>query len=214
MENYLNKMVKYIKEYPVKLSTNVTAGGDGRVDSAKNEDEVITHLREVPEFDRVMFTPPPRAFYDFSISENGEPLYVNIKVSDLSNRATDNCSSKEGLAYALTGRADLPTHFADFHEVIRSNLKSGYDYYFLVVNKKNPSEAYWTSLKRIKTLVPNGNNLPFQCDWALNKEFSNRTEEEATRYLLEVYLSSWEKRIEDFPSGIKELLDSGKPLIK
>ena len=95
-----------------------------------------------------------------------------------------------------------------------SNIKSGFDYYFLVVNKNNHSDAYWTSLKRIKTLVPNGNNLPFQCDWASNREFSGRTEEEATKYLLKVYLTSWEKKVNGFPFEIKNLLESDVDLVK
>lgn len=214
MENYLSKMVEYIKEHPVNLSTRVTLGGDGRIDSTINEDEVIRHLQEVPEFRQIIMTPPPRAFYDFAITENGKTIYVNIKVSDFANHAADNCSSKEGLAHALTGLTSFPTGFVKFHEIICNNIRSGYDYYFLVVNKRDHSDAYWTSLKRIKVLVPNGNNLPFQCDWASNREFSGRSEEEATRYLLEIYLKSWEKKIEGFPFNIQEFLESGEELVK
>jgi len=213
MENYLSRMVEYIKKNPVNLSTGITLGGDGRIDSTINEDEVIAHLQKVPEFNKAILTPPPRAFYDFAISENKKTIYVNIKVSNFSNHAADNCSSKEGLAYALTGLTEFPNGFAEFHETICSNIRSGYDYYFLVINKKNHSESYWTSLKRIKKLVPNGNNLPFQCDWASNKEFSGRTEEEATRYLLDTYLTSWKKRVEGFPSEIERLLGSDAPLL-
>ena len=214
MENYLIRMVDYIKEHPVNLSTRVTQGGDGRIDSTINEDEVISHLQKVPEFNRVILTPPPRAFYDFAISEGGKTIYVNIKVSDFSNRAADNCSSKEGLAHALTGLTQFPVGFVKFHETMCSNIKSGFDYYFLVVNKNNHSDAYWTSLKRIKTLVPNGNNLPFQCDWASNREFSGRTEEEATKYLLKIYLTSWEKKVNGFPFEIKNLLELDVDLVK
>lgn len=60
--------------------------------------------------------------------------------------------------------------------------------------------------KEIKTLVPNGNNLPFQCDWSKNREFSNRTEIEAMRYILDIYIKSWDKKVKGYPFALKEML--------
>ena len=207
MESYLDKIIEYIHHHPVKLTTRITQGGDGRIDSTINEDEVINHLQNVPQFKKIIITPPPRSFYDFAISDNGKTIYINIKVSDFSNNSADNCSSKEGLAYALTGLTTFPIGFVKFHELLVRKLRKGYDYYFLVINKNDHSDAYWTSLKRICTLVPNGNNLPFQCNWASNRSFSGRSEEEATRYLLKTYLTSWEKKVNGFPFDIKRKLE-------
>ena len=214
MEKYLNKIVDYIENNPVRLTTMVTRGGDGRVDSTMNEDEVIAHLKQNTDFGSKIQFPGARAFYDFEIVDGDQHLYVNVKVSDLSNSAADNCSSKEGLGYALTGMTDMPSKYPAFHKVLLGNLRKGYDYYFLVVNKNDHSDAYWTSLKRIKTLVSNGNNLPFQCDWATNREFSDRTEEEAIKYLLEVYLDSWRKRLQGFPIEIEQALDNNNLVIE
>ncbi len=214
MEDYLNKIVDYIKLHPARLTTNVTQGGDGRIDSTINEDEIISHLQKNPQFNRIILTPPPRSFYDFALSENGSIIYVNIKVSDFLNRSADNCSSKEGLAYALTGVTEFPVGFVKFHELLMKKLKRGYDYYFLVINKNNQHDSYWTSLKRIRTLVPNGNNLPFQCNWASNRTFSDRNEEEATRYLLQTYVTSWEKKVSGFPFEIKRRIEKNTDIFK
>lgn len=209
MENYLDEIVEYLQCNPVTLSRDTTASRDGRVDSIVNEDEVIAQIKTNPELDRLVKPAEKRAFCDFRIEEDGEAIYVNIKVSDFGNNAADNCSSKEGLGYALTGIADFPIGFKAYHETLLNNIKPGYDYYFLVVNKNDPSDLYWTSLKRIRKLVANGNNLPFQCNWAINRDPSDRTEEEAIRYLLEVYTSSWDKKINGYPSDIKRKLEDG-----
>lgn len=43
---------------------------------------------------------------------------------------------------------------------MRENNK---DYYFLVINKTNNADIFFNSLKMLYELIPNGNNLPFQC---------------------------------------------------
>ena len=113
------------------------------------------------------------------------------------------------MGYALTGLSDLPNKWGPFNEILSQNIRSGYDYYFLIMNKNDSTDVFWTSLKRIKRLQPNGSNLPFQCNWALNREWADRTEEEAIEYILSVYLESWNKKISDYPGEIKALLDRG-----
>lgn len=206
MEEYLNRIVSYLETHPVVLSYD---NADGRVNSGINENEILEALEESP-VGSVIERPNIRAWYDFAVSVNGRKLYINIKVSDLSNRAADNLSSKKGMGYALTGIENLPDSWPEFNSTISRNLRFGFDYYFLVVNKNNSRDVFWTSLKRIQRLQPNGNNLPFQCDWSINREWSGRNEEEATRYILEVYLSSWNKKINGYPGEIKALLDRGE----
>ena len=58
------------------------------------------------------------------------------------------------------------------------------DYYFLVLNKDAPHEILVQGLKTIGVLVPNGNNLPFQCNWGDNLEPVHRPFDEAKDYLL------------------------------
>ncbi|WP_285658158.1 hypothetical protein, partial [Helicobacter bizzozeronii] len=168
-----------------------------------NEDQILAVLTD--KFSEVQM-PRHRCWYDLKIVKDSQEIFVNIKVSDLNNNSADNISAKLGMGYALTGVQNLPTAWDKFHAILAEQLKLGYDYYFLVVNKKDPKDCFWTSLKRIKTLISNGNNLPFQCSWSANREFSNRNEIEATRYILSVYLESWRKKVEGYPSN--EVLSS------
>lgn len=82
----------------------------------------------------------------------------------------------------------------------------------MIINKNDTRDCFWTSLKKIQELIPNGNNLPFQCDWHKNREFSNRDEIEATKYLLDIYIQSWDKKIKDYPFELRKILDNNKIL--
>ncbi len=104
----------------------------------------------------------------------------------------------------------MPIAWNAFHKMLIQELKIGYDYYFLVINKNNTKDCFYTSLKRIKVLVPNGNNLPFQCDWSKNREFSDRSEIEAMKYILNIYIQSWDKKVKDYPFELKEMLVNNK----
>ena len=68
------------------------------------------------------------------------------------------------------------------------------DYYFLIVNKNNLNDIFWTSLKQISQLTPNGNNLPFQANWAKNKQRKNRNFIEAKKFILTTMGKSFKLR--------------------
>lgn len=204
MIRYLQDMVDFLQENPVEL---INDNNDGRINSVRNEDIVLYQLST--KFN--IITPPPRCWYDFVIPlPLQNKLFVNVKISDLSNNSADNCSSKLGMGYALSGIENLPTNWEPFHQILANEIRTGYDYYFLVVNKNNTSDCFWTSLKRIKTLTSNGNNLPFQCDWSQNRDFSNRSETEAIQYILKTYIESWEKKVNGYPFILKEMLENNK----
>ncbi len=193
MMRYLESVVEFLQANPILLYNN---NDDGRLNSANSEEVLLDKI--LKNFSNTQ-KPNIRSWYDFSICEK-EKIYVNIKISDLDNSAADNCSSKLGMGYALTGVINMPISWNTFHKMLVKELKIGFDYYFLVINKNDTRDCFYTSLKRIKTLVPNGNNLPFQCDWSKNREFANRSEVEAMRYILDIYLQSWDKKV-----GIKRL---------
>lgn len=201
-------MVDFLRKNPVEL---INDNNDGRINSATNENIVLDKLST--RFKSHMYIPPSRWWYDFAIPLQNK-LFVNLKISDLSNNSADNCSSKHGMGYALCGIENLPKNWQEFHQILASVLANettlGYDYFFLVVNKNNTSDCFWTSLKSIKTLIPNGNNLPFQCDWSQNRYFSGRRDIEATKYILKTYIKSWEKRANGYPSILKEMLVNNK----
>lgn len=58
------------------------------------------------------------------------------------------------------------------------------DYYFLIINKNDTNDIFVNSLKFIKTLQANGNNLPFQCKWNDNKEMEERSFEDSQKFIL------------------------------
>ncbi|WP_297578138.1 restriction endonuclease [Helicobacter sp. UBA3407] len=199
MTQYLENIVDFLKNHPLLLKNE---NDDGRLNSATNEEMILKQLLE--KFKEIK-TPSIREWYDFRIYDK-EEIFVNIKISDLNNGAADNCSSKLGMGYALSGVRNMPLAWDKFHSMLVDELKVGYDYYFLVINKNDTQDCFYTSLKRIQTLVPNGNNLPFQCDWSKNREFSNRTEIEAMRYILDIYIKSWDKKVKGYPFALKEML--------
>lgn len=206
MERYLNEIVAFLRAHPVELSSN---DADGRVNSGANEHEILDELLESP-YGRLIDIPRARAWYDFRILSSEGELFVNIKVSNLSNRAADNLSSKKGMGYALTGMKNLPDAWPAFNRAISNNIRRGFDYYFLIVNKNDPSDVFWTSLKRIDQLQPNGNNLPFQCDWGMNRIWTTRSEKESIIYILKIYLDSWNKKVSGYPGEIRALLERGE----
>ena len=79
------------------------------------------------------------------------------------------------------------------------------DYYFLVINKTQAGDVFWTSLKRLPELTPNGNNPPFQCNWSKNRQHIERTQQEAEAYILGVLRQTFvlrAKALESFDSHI------------
>ena len=71
--------------------------------------------------------------------------------------------------------------------------QSDADYYFIVCFK-NTGKLMLTSLKRINSLTPNGNNLPFQCNWGQNKNVTNRSDKEQMKYIINTFINSYLKR--------------------
>lgn len=133
---------------------------------------------------------------------------VNVKVSAL--KTSDNISSKEGVFYALTGISSDKVQIKNwerFCEELSRYLGTNptADYYFLVISKELPGEVFWTSLKSIGELVPNGNNPPFQCHWGRNRVRASRSGNEAQRYILGVLRETFRLRAEALRSFDRHL---------
>jgi hypothetical protein len=148
-------------------------------------------------------------------------LPVRIKVSSLSS--ADNVQCKLGLYYALTG---ANPEFANeiqwdaYFSLLRSHLnlsqRSDADYYFLVINKWNTKDVFFTSLKQLQVIVPNGSNLPFQCNWGSNRVPNQRSHNNAVVFLLGAFHGSLQlraKTLEEFEDrfkGFVKLADKGQ----
>lgn len=168
LPNLLCKMVEFLQKQSLILSKN---SRDGRINSAFNEDEIFNLLHAHFDINR----PNMRDWFDFSFEENENFYPVNIKITNLS---TDNLNCKLGIYYALTGKLphfDNEIRWANFFSTIKENLaENSQDYYFLIINKNDTKDIFATSLKYLNELTPNGNNLPFQANWAKNRILVHR----------------------------------------
>ena len=176
----IGDICQYLCDKKIALSC-ITS--DGRLNAAINESEIIAIIQE--KFD--IYVPRSRAWYDLAIEDGENFLPVNIKVTDTTH--ADNLNCKLGLYYALTGRKPSFQNeigWLPFFEELSKNFgyDKTHDYYFLVVNKSNRNDIFCTTLKSLKTLQPNGNNLPFQSRWRDNREPQCRTFESAAEMLL------------------------------
>lgn len=203
MFNELKTIFENLNYDPENLSHSTT--GDGRLDSAESEEGVIRFLIDNLTSSEFQFkTTEARSWCDVELYYKGEYFPINIKIT--AGKTADNVSSKKGMFYALTG--------VDPETVSGLNNWDGYinalqkyinhnnckaDYYFLVYFK-GEGKFLFTSLKRIETLVPNGNNLPFQCNWGKNKTFTTRTPAEQEKYILEIFTQSYIRKAKGLDS--------------
>lgn len=70
--------------------------------------------------------------------------------------------------------------------------------YFLLVNKDNHSDMFATLLKKLKTIIPNGNNLPFQAKWDNNRQLIDRDFTSAKQFLLATFEVSLKLRTDAY----------------
>lgn len=203
-EEILNIIVAFLSENGIEYTAIMD---DGRVNSAINEEQVKGVVERCFNQNPVLrdggykYVPSNiRDWYDFGVSKDGDSDFfipVNIKVSVLN---TDNLNCKLGIYYALTGM--LPSGMSNeiqwepFCQALHRdmNTKTDGDYYFLVANKKDNKDFFWTSLKQLKAIIPNGNNLPFQANWSVNRERVQRSHVDACRFILSAFKESVYKR--------------------
>lgn len=183
----------FLSNYDFTLSHT---SSDWRIDSAINEWEITTILSK--NFNILL--PRDRERYDFAIQSWWHFYPVNIKVSDTTHN--DNLNCKLWIYYALTWKLpNFPneTSRENFLTKLKCDLQDNdADYYFLVINKKNLSDIILTSLKWLETLVPNWNNLPFQCQRNNNRNFIIRDFSEIKSFILTTFWDSIQKRASVF----------------
>ncbi len=180
--NRLPLVLQYIQkglaEHPIKISYT---SPDGRVNSCLDEltviDALITICRE-----RIQI-PQHRMWYDILVRDY---LYgwipINIKTTTMNG--ADNAANLAMCVYAYTNaELDLQTGYNNgamsktlFDKLAQHeyNLQNGRDYYFIVVNKKDPTDIIINSVKGLTTLTSNINNLPFQIKWSKNKAYEHK----------------------------------------
>lgn len=192
----LEEIVEFLKQQNLHLSQQ---SRDGRINSAFNEDEIFNLLN--PRFRFEIKRPEKREWYDFGFyDENSVFCPVNIKVSTM--KTADNLNCKLGIYYALTGKEPTFGNGINWKEcltILRRDLKENdRDYYFLIINKNNTKDIFGTSLKCLKSIVPNGDNLPFQANWNKNRQITLRDFKGAEEFLLSTLGESLKKRAERY----------------
>lgn len=212
----LDSLASYLSKSLNTGSLNLDKSqADGRLNSQMNERQISDALRlyalaneQFQSEQRTIQIAPPRFWYDFLVAGPDLFLPVNVKVSSL--EGNDNLSSKEGVFYALTGVDPKQVKINDWDrycEAVGQHLAEDpdADYYFLVINKSQQGDVFWTSLKRLPELTPNGNNPPFQCNWSKNRLRTERTHADAQAYILGVLRQTFvlrAKALESFDNYI------------
>lgn len=185
----------------IKNLTLATDHKDGRINSSLSEENVMDKIEEIALLKNYKVIRPEkeRHWYDIALEIENVFLPINVKITE---GGTDNISSKKGMLYALTGiNSDIQKvseQWNPFHTTLFDNINPNLrtDYYFIVVFKST-EEVVATSLFEIDLLTPNGNNLPFQCNWGkLSK--TKRTRNEQFDYIIQTYYNSWRKKEEKF----------------
>ncbi|THF67110.1 hypothetical protein E6C76_01610 [Pseudothauera nasutitermitis] len=202
LEHYLSAA---LRAGDLRLSN---AQGDGRSNSSEDERRISSALRFFAHANQAfkqhglsIEIAPPRCWYDFLVRNEDESVWLPVNVKVTAMRGQDNISSKEGLFYAVTGirpeRIGL-NNWERYCEAVAEHLDpdTTADYYFLVVSKNDVGHVFWTSLKQINRVVPNGNNPPFQCAWRDNQVRVERPPREAVARLLGVLGETFRLRAE------------------
>lgn len=184
----LSEVVEYLNTLTIKVSESHE---DGRVNSINDEDTIIDILIQKYGEENIK-KPPARCWWDVKIF--GHP--INIKSSNF--KSGDNFSSKLALLYALT---DIPEDEikANSWQIFQDKLKkhkgeNNRDYYIIVLSKIE-GKVYLQSLKSLRKINSNGNNLPFQVNWGNNIEPVERTYSQAYDFLINCYKESVRKKI-------------------
>lgn len=202
LERYL---AAALREGDLRLSN---AQGDGRSNSSEDERRISSALRFFVHANQAfkqrglsIEIAPPRCWYDFLVRSADESVWLPVNVKVTAMRGQDNISSKEGLFYAVTGvrpESVALNNWERYCEAVAEHLDpdTAADYYFLVVSKNDVGHVFWTSLKQIDRVVPNGNNPPFQCAWRDNQQRVERSPREAVARLLGVLGETFRLRAE------------------
>ena len=188
----------YLRDQRIVLSTG---SASKRSDSSDSERIVVSHIQNAQTHNRQRWnTLSPNIgsssgtnWYDIMI----EDCYVDIKISECNS--SDNTNAKQAVYWFITGEIKS---FCSQRRYLFSRMRANEnpnesrDFYYLIVNKNNTSDVFIVSLKGISTLVPNGNNRPFQAQWHKCREPVSRTWSEAKNFLLGKWAESIHKEIE------------------
>jgi hypothetical protein len=151
---------------------------DGRINSCIDEDNIIILL--INHFGDKIKKPKIRMWYDI-LAYDFIFGWIPINIKTTTTKTADNTGNLAMCVYAYT---DEILDFNKSYEngkmsiILFNKLKSkNYnrnnkkDYYFIVLNKTNSNDIIINSIKGLKFLTSNINNLPFQICWDKNRDY-------------------------------------------
>lgn len=167
----------YLKSKLFKFSTY---NEDGRVNSCKDESEVIRLL--VLYLGKNVRVPKMRMWYDILVFDY---IYgwIPINIKTTTTKTSDNVGNLAMCVYSYTNdKLDIHRNKSydngEMSKILfnklqnkKYNMINKKDYYFIVLNKTDPRDIIVNSVKGLTVLTPNINNLPFQVCWNKNREF-------------------------------------------
>ena len=206
----LYKIQKYLQSITFKFSNNTN---DGRVNSCIDEDQIILLLLE--KFNNKIIKPKIRMWYDILVYDNNYKwIPVNIKTTTTST--PDNTGNLATCIYAYTDEElDLYKCYGNgkMSELLfvklqekKYNKFNKKDYYFIVLNKLNPSEIIINSIKGLTRLTANINNLPFQVKWNKNKIFNYENINKKVKLFIDCLQNSKPSWAEKFMKNIRSII--------
>ena len=210
LPNSLLKIQKTLQDHTIKLCK---INEDGRINSCMDENVIIKILLE--EIPNRIYKPKARMWYDILIYDH---LYgylpVNIKTT--TTLTSDNTGNLAMCVYAYTDELlDLKKTYqngkrskilTDKIKRKKYNSNDKKDYYFVVVNKKNPQDIIVNSVKGLTKLTPNINNLPFQVCWNKNRNFNYKKIIDNVKLLINAIQKPKPRWDETFLNDIRKII--------
>ena len=169
------KIKAYLK-LQIFIFSNVN--DDGRINSCIDEDNIIIILIE--KFGDKIKKPKIRMWYDILVYDY---IYgwIPINIKTTTTKTSDNTGNLAMCVYSYTNEIlDLNKSYENgkmsimlFDKLHNKNYNkiNKKDYYFIVLNKIDSKDIIINSVKGLKILTPNINNLPFQICWDKNRDY-------------------------------------------
>jgi hypothetical protein len=201
---FLYVIQQYLTKFICEISNDMD---DGRINSCKDENTIIANIQK--SFPYRIRVPDKRFWFDILILDR---LYgwlpVNIKSTTM--QTADNTGNLAMCVYGFTDYQMDPYSCKNTYnngkmaDVLIKKIQTQSfntlpkrDYYFLVINKKNPTDIIINSLKGLHKLTPNINNLPFQVKWIDNRDFEYKPIKQSVEYFIKTLQKpkpSWQER--------------------
>lgn len=186
---------------------------DGRINSCIDEEGIIQIL--IDKFGEKIKKPPIRSWFDIlALDSNYGWVPINIKTT--TTMTSDNTGNLAMCVYAYTDEwLDIHTNKTYgngkmskvlFHKLKHKKYNNGKkDYYFVVLNKTNPTDIIVNSVKGLSVLTPNINNLPFQVCWNKNRKYHYEPIHKKIKMLIECLQKPSPSWKETFITNIRTL---------